>query len=347
MSDSDFILFNSTKAIAGSAEAVHLLEQKERLEQAVVRKDSALALDMAKTFLESIFKTILSDRLDNPNLDQNMNSLYRSVRDNLPLNHDADAAEILKRLTNSIVHNVNELRNRFGAASHGDDGYFENPIEVAEAEMVAQVVDGMIGFLYRKHKDQGDPELAARIYYRDYSEFNDYLDGQREGYKIVLDDERAIDLSPSYLLFAADEQAYRELLLQFLSAEAEEQVEESPPVSIVEYGQLSQREEPEAEMLPPEDGVKQIKLAMVVDGTVQHSVEEADLDQLAEFVVDYARNQAGVDWQNRESLKATFRTILRKKFKAAFPNESLSSVIDAVIQKAAKLYPSRMGAAND
>ena len=70
MSDSDFILFSSTKAIAGSAEAVHFLEQKDRLEQAVVRKDSALALDMAKAFLESVFKTILSDRLDNPNLDQ-------------------------------------------------------------------------------------------------------------------------------------------------------------------------------------------------------------------------------------------------------------------------------------
>lgn len=225
MSDSEFILFSSTKAIAGSSEAVHLLEQKERLEQAVVAKDSALALDMAKAFLESVFKTILSDLLDNPDLNQDMNALYRSVRDNLPLNHDAEAANILSRLTNSIVYNVNELRNRYGAASHGDDGYFENPIEITEAEMVAEVVDGMVGFLYRKHKNQGNPELAARIYYRDYPEFNDYLDGQYEGYSMILGQGKSLNLSPSMLLFSADESMYREMLLQYLSTEEEDREE--------------------------------------------------------------------------------------------------------------------------
>lgn len=225
MSNSEFILFSSTKSIAGSAEAVHLIQQKERLEQAVVTQDPALALDMAKAFLESIFKTILSDRLDSPNLDQDMNSLYRSVRNNLPLNPDTDAAKILKRLTNSIVHNVNELRNRFGAASHGDDGYFENPIETAEAEMVAHIVDGLVGFLYRKHKANGDPELAARIYYSDYPEFNDFLDGQYDGYSLPLGEGKSLDLSPSMLLFSADERMYREMLLQHLSSEEDDRDE--------------------------------------------------------------------------------------------------------------------------
>jgi hypothetical protein len=223
MSNSEFHLASSTRALASSKTASHLIEQKERIEHALVGGDAALVLDTAKAFLESLFKTILSDRVDAPDLTKDMSPLYRSVREILPLNNDANACEIFKRLTNSIVHSVAELRNRFGAVSHGDDGYFENPIDIAEAEMIAHVVDGMAGFLYRKHKTHGDPELAARIYYRDYPEFNDYLDGQYEEYIMDLGEGKALELSPSMLLFSADENMYREMLLQYLSTEEDEE----------------------------------------------------------------------------------------------------------------------------
>lgn len=226
MSDPEFHLSSSTRALASSTSASHLIEQKERVEQAMVSGDPALVLDTAKAFLESLFKTILSDRVASPDLTLDMDPLYKSVRDLLPLNNDAQACEILKRLTNSIVHSVAELRNRFGAASHGDDGYFENPIDISEAEMIAHVVDGMAGFLYRKHKTFGDPALAARIYYRDYPEFNDYLDGQYEGYHMPLGEGKSLDLPPSMILFNADESMYREMLLQYLSTEEEDREEE-------------------------------------------------------------------------------------------------------------------------
>jgi len=350
MSELAFFLASSTRAIAGSEDAVHLIEQKERVEQAVISNDAALTLDTAKAFLESIFKTILSDRIQEPDLNLDMTPLYRSVRDVLPLNRDNDANEILKNLTNCIVHNVAELRNKYGAASHGDDGYYENPIEMPEAEMIAHLVDGMAGFLFRKHKAHGNPELAARIYYNDHPVFNDYFDGQREGYKIELGEDRVIDLSPSQLLFAADEYAYREFLLQFLSSEKEDQeavevqsvVEPAPEQQVVQP--VIPEELPAVEVLPIDEGVQQIMQAILINDEARMSVTDEELKHVAEFIADYAQNRAGVDWQKRGPLIARFRTLIRRYLiRVTFTEAFLDHAVDAAIEKAAELYPSRMG----
>lgn len=343
MSDSEFFLASSTRAIIGIEDAVHLLEQKERVEQAVIANDPALTLDTAKSFLESVLKTILSDRVEEPNLSQDMSPLYRSVRDVLPLNRDSDAADILKKLTNCIVHNVAELRNNYGAASHGDDGFYDNPIEMPEAEMVAHLVDGMSGFLFRKHKSHGDPELAARIYYNDHPEFNDYLDAQRDGYKFELDEERAIELAPSQMLFYSDEDAYRELLIQFITAQKEEEAIE-PEVVVVAPRKAEPVEHVDIVELPLEEGMSQIIQALLINDEAIMSVTDDELRHVAEFIVDYAKNRAGIDWQNRESLIAKFRALLRRELiKVTFTEAFMDHAMDAAIEKAAELYPSRMG----
>lgn len=225
MSEEAKFLHSSTRAISGSDDATHLIEQKERVEQAVVREDPSLILDTSKAFLESIFKTILRDRDSEADLSADMNPLYKSVRDIITLNNDQEACEILKRLTNSVVHHVAELRNKFGAASHGDDGYYENPIQMAEAEMVVQFVDGLAAFIFTKHKEHNDPELAARIHYNDYPEFNDWFDLQNDGYELALSDKHKFSLTASDLLFRADPSAYREILLQYRSTEEDESEE--------------------------------------------------------------------------------------------------------------------------
>jgi hypothetical protein len=53
----------STRAISSDPNAVHLIEHKDRLEAAVYREDIPLCLDVSKAYLESIFKTILNDRV--------------------------------------------------------------------------------------------------------------------------------------------------------------------------------------------------------------------------------------------------------------------------------------------
>ena len=136
MNENPLRLTLSTRAIAGSEQAVHLIEQKERLEAAAMAKDAPLCLDMSKAFLESIFKTILSDRIEEPNLRQEFYPLFRNVKDEISFSDDQNASDLVGRLAGSIVNVVSELRNNFGAASHGDDGFHQNPIDMTSAEFV-------------------------------------------------------------------------------------------------------------------------------------------------------------------------------------------------------------------
>ena len=221
MPDETTLLHSSTAALAGSESATHLLEQKERIQQALARRDVALVLDTSKAFLESIFKTILTDRTGTA-ADLDFSPLYRAVRESMPLSDDAAVAEHLHRVTNSIAHTLAELRNRYGAASHGNDGYYVSPVKISEAEMLVQFVDGFAGFIYRRHKESGDPELAARIHYNDYPEFNDFLDTQYEGFQLQLSDRHKLSISVSELLFTNDQKGYREMLIQYRATEEED-----------------------------------------------------------------------------------------------------------------------------
>lgn len=216
-------LNSTTKAIIGIDSALTLIEQKERVESACCSGDTSLILDTSKALLETIFKTILHDRTSGIDLDQDMNPLFRIVKDNLIFNRDSDADVILKKIGSALVHHIAELRNRYGAASHGNDGYYENPIELPEAEMIAQMTDALSGLLITKHRQSTDPALANRIYYNDYPEFNDFVDEQWGGFTMDIGSEQRIIISSSKILFDSDEKAYREMLLQYLSTEGEEE----------------------------------------------------------------------------------------------------------------------------
>ena len=111
MGDLEFILPSISKAIVGSEEALHLLEQKQRVENSVLINDPALTLDTSKALLETILKTILKDRVANPNLSQDMIPLYKDVKANLVFNRDAKSRGKIQKLIVTKLHNVPELRN--------------------------------------------------------------------------------------------------------------------------------------------------------------------------------------------------------------------------------------------
>lgn len=211
-----------TEIFSQSTEANHLAEQKERLEKALEIQDCPLVLDTSKSLIETVLKTILSDRLGHTNLNQGMNPLYSSVRNCLQLNIDSDVNDKIKKLTNAIVHNVSELRNTYGAASHGDDGYFENPVTPTDAYLIGNISDILCTYLYTRHKESSDPILAERIYYPDFPEFNDWLDGQYPGYALPTGGE----IQPSELIFKIDLKMYREMLIQYSDTEIEDDGEE-------------------------------------------------------------------------------------------------------------------------
>jgi hypothetical protein len=216
----------STDVFSQSTDAKHLTEQKERLEQALERQDCPLILDTSKSLLETVFKTILSDRLSDANLNQDIKPLYRSVRGCLQLNINSDVNDKITKLTNTIVHNVSELRNTYGAASHGDDGYFENPVTPTDAYLIGNISDVFCSYLYTRHKESSDPILAGRIYYPDYPEFNDWLDGQYPGYALPTGGE----VQPSEIIFKLDLKMYREMLIQYSDTEIEDEEGEADGV---------------------------------------------------------------------------------------------------------------------
>ncbi len=350
MSDTAFILQNCTRALSGAEDAIHLLEQKSRLEQAVSSGDPALTLDTSKSLLESIFKTILTDRQTDLNFSTNFSTLYTEVRGVIALNNDADANEILKRLTNSIVHNVGELRNKYGAASHGDDGYSENPIEMPEAEMVAHIVDGMGGFLFRKHKNLNDPELAQRIFYGDYDVFNDWLDSQNDPIEIPVEEAKKIPFS--IFLFTYDVDTYRAMLLQYIQTEEEDAADSDEGAQIVEPSIVQSKTKieddfwavPEAVPETVVDPTEDIIASLLVNKDVNSYITEDECTQLAVFVQDYAQTKAGLDWQNREALIAKFRIQLKRQLhKINFPASLIDLVAERIIKKAKKHYPSKGG----
>lgn len=341
MAKREFTLQNLTYALADAQDAIHLNEQKERLEQAVINGDAPLTLDTAKTLLETIFKTVLTDRLGDPNLGHKFPPLYKKVREELKFNENEDANSLLGNLGSTIVHNVSELRNKFGAASHGDDGYFETPIQMNDAEMIAHVVDGLAGFIYGKHKHLSSPESAQRIYYSDYPTFNNYLDEQYPGYKLELGMKSGVDLSTSEIIFMSDETLYREMLIQFRATEESdtkdnEQKDIEPTAPVIEAAAL-----PKPQAAKETRSIDNIANALILNDEVRHSVTDKQCIEVAEFVRDYANNKAGLDWQNRDSLIAKFRIQLKRQLiKVTYSEAFIDDAIELLIDKAAQYYPS-------
>ena len=218
-----------------------------------------------------------------------------------------------------------------------------------EAEMIAHFVDGMGGFLLRKHKELNDPELAQRIFYNDYSEFNDWLDTQND--PIVLPIERTKEIPFSFFLYRFDMDTYRAMLLQYIQTETEDSEEDKSAEKIVaEHNnqELQIKSEQEGKLQVSENGIdstldriKDIADALILNDEVRASITDEECVSIANFVQDYAENRAGLDWQNRESLVAKFRLKVRRELiKFTYSEAFLDYAVDILIDKAKQYFPS-------
>ncbi|WP_368195809.1 abortive infection family protein [Aeromonas sp. R2-2] len=221
MNDNSFRLRLSTEAIAETKEAVKLIEQKERLEAAIKDRDAALSIDLSKAFLESIFKTIIADKSKKPELPHQFDKLYHKAKDNLVFSDNEYINKRLNNLADTIATVTGQLRNNFGVASHGKDGYQKNELKISEVEFVVSSVDGLAAFLYKRHRETLEPDNHHRVQYDDYPDFNDWYDGQYDGYSIKISELIRFEYTASQLLFMHDPEAYREVLLQYKAIEDE------------------------------------------------------------------------------------------------------------------------------
>ncbi len=177
------------------------------------------AFDLSKTLVESVCKTVLADvgqpadsKWDAPRLLKE--TTHRLAL--LPRNHPdpgkaRDSVEKTVRGLLQTIQGLCELRNGYGMASHGRDG-FSARLDLRQATLAAQAADTIVSFLYRIHRDSLMQSPGARVYYEDHADFNESFD--RDNETIRLGD---LELLPSRVLFHADREAYKAALNEYLA----------------------------------------------------------------------------------------------------------------------------------
>ncbi len=197
----------------------------EVIEQQIHAIENALesvpdfAFDLSKTLVESVCKTVLADigQPADPNWDAP--KLLRETTNRLallPRGHPdpARARDSVEKTIRGLLQTIQglcELRNGYGMASHGRDG-FSARLDLRQAALAAQAADTIVSFLYRIHRDALMQSPGARVYYEDHADFNEAFD--RDNEPIRLGD---VELLPSRVLFHGDREAYKAVLNDYIA----------------------------------------------------------------------------------------------------------------------------------
>jgi hypothetical protein len=197
----------------------------ESIEQQIHAIERALesvpdfAFDLSKTLVESVCKTVLADigQAADPSWDGP--KLLRETTNRLsllPRNHPdpAKARGSVEKTIRGLLQTIQglcELRNNYGMASHGRDG-FSARLDLRQATLAAQAADTIVSFLYRVHRDALIQTPGARVYYEDYGDFNEAFDRDNESIHLG-----NLELLPSRVLFHADREAYKAALTEFIA----------------------------------------------------------------------------------------------------------------------------------
>jgi abortive infection Abi-like protein len=200
----------------------------EAIEQQIHAIENALssvpdfAFDLSKTLVESVCKTVLADigHTSDPNWDAP--KLLKETTKRLallPRSHPepAKARDSVEKTIRGLLQTIQglcELRNGYGMASHGRDG-FSARLDLRQATLAAQAADAIVSFIYRVHRDALMQSPGARVYYEDHAAFNEAFD--RENEPIRLGD---VELLPSRVLFHGDREAYKAALNEYLAEQS-------------------------------------------------------------------------------------------------------------------------------
>jgi len=215
MAETVFKMHGAREILLLSAGGVAIERHIEALENSVENNPS-LAFDLARSLVESVCKTILTDRGRDPGnigFKDLLQDTYKAVR-LVPESHSAkkEVVESIQKILagfENVIQGLTNLRHSEGMASHGKDAYAIQ-LETAQARLAAQSADVVIHYLYSAHKNYQIPASAPRLRYEDNPEFNRYVDESNEPIQIF-----EFTYQPSEVLFNTDEDAYRSLLSEF------------------------------------------------------------------------------------------------------------------------------------
>lgn len=194
------------------------IEQQIRAIENALESVPDFAFDLSKTLVESVCKTVLADigqpadpKWDGPQLlKETTNRLSLLPRDHPnPAKARGSVEKTIRGLLQTI-QGLCELRNNYGMASHGRDG-FSARLDLRQATLAAQAADTIVSFLYKVHRDARAQTPGARVYYEDHADFNEAFD--RDNEPIRLGD---LELLPSRVLFHADREAYKAALSEYI-----------------------------------------------------------------------------------------------------------------------------------
>lgn len=210
----------------------------EAIEQQLHAIENALesvpdfAFDLSKTLVESVCKTVLTDIGQPADPRWDASRLLKETTNRLallPRNHPdpAKARESVEKTIRGLLQTIQglcELRNSYGMASHGRDG-FAARLDLRQAMLAAQAADTIVSFLYRIHRDALMQKPGARVYYEDHSDFNEAFD--RDNETIRLGD---LELLASRVLFHTDREAYKAALNDYIAERDAPKGGDAPPV---------------------------------------------------------------------------------------------------------------------
>ena len=200
------------------------IEQQIRAIESALESVPDFAFDLSKTLVESVCKTVLADigQPADPNWDAP--KLLKETTNRLallPRNHPdpAKARDSVEKTIRGLLQTIQglcELRNGYGMASHGRDG-FSARLDLRQATLAAQAADTIVSFLYRIHRDALIQTPGARVYYEDHVDFNEAFDRDNDTIRLG-----ELKLLPSRVLFHADGEAYKTALNEFIAERNEE-----------------------------------------------------------------------------------------------------------------------------
>lgn len=213
---SEFAMRGARKAVSQGLQ--HIEAQVVAIEEAVA-SNPGLAFDLAKTLVESVCRTILTERGGSWTDTDDLPRLFQEVRNNLPVlpPHQSQESKVRQSMYQTVgglysaVQGIAELRNQLGFASHGSDRHRPS-MGVAHAEMAAQAADTIVGFLYDVHARDLATASSVDSALAPNSDFDEYLNNEYEVVNIL-----GMEFLPSEILFQIEPESYRALLEEFFN----------------------------------------------------------------------------------------------------------------------------------
>ena len=209
-----FVMHGARDAIAGGL--THVEQQVKSIEQAVI-ENPGLAFDLAKTLVESVCRSVLSERRVAHAEDDDLPKLFKAAATHLPFlpptaSGEAETRDSLKKTLSGLstaIQGICELRNQCGFASHGS-GNSRPEMEAVQALLAAEAADTIVGFLHRVHRQDRKPPVSPRALYDDNTDFNGFVDEANGMIRIY-----ELEFRPSDVLFQMEPESYRVYLADF------------------------------------------------------------------------------------------------------------------------------------